>query len=237
MSLLMSQTAPPRVAVVNHSTLIDNAVVYNFTKSLQAQVRRDFAPIWGLDATVVAELAVDVKPYNWVLGIFDNSDQAGALGYHDLTAAGKPVMKVFVQDSNDAGVPVSSVASHELLETLADAFIESLTLKDNGDGSGRLFAQEVCDPVEASLYQIYGNFVSDFVSPWWFGDPKPVGAKYDFLGLIGFPFTNAAGGFFSYRNISEDEGLGPWKESFTDSRSVKLHSLFHSVRKRMAKRK
>jgi len=230
MSLLMSQTAPPRIAVVNHSTLIDNAVVYNFTKSLQRQVHRDFAPIWGADAIVVATLAENVKPYQWVLGIFDNSDQANALGYHDLTPQGLPVMKVFVADSNAAGVSVSSVASHELCETLADPFIQGVVLLDNGDGTGRIFMQEVCDPVEADSYAIYGNQMSNFATPWWFGDPKPAADKFDFLGNLTAPFTMTPGGFFGFRDITSS-GLGPWTQSFADQRGKQLAKLTRGSRK------
>lgn len=225
----MAQTSVPRVAVVNESTLLDSAVSFNFTKSLQMQVRGDFAPIWGIDATVVATLPKDVHTYNWVLGIFDNSDQANALGYHDLTPAGKPVMKVFVKDSIDAGVQVSSVASHELLETLADAFIESLDLEDNGDGTGTLFAQEVCDPVEADVYQILGNEMSNFVTPWWFGDPLPPGLKFDFLGKLTAPFTATPGGYFSTRLITKT-GLQPWTQTFADQRARELSKLSRAAR-------
>jgi hypothetical protein len=224
----MAQTSVPRVAVVNESTLLDTAVSYNFTKSLQMQVRRDFAPIWGVDATVVATPAAAVADYNWVLGIFDDSDQANALGYHELTPAGKPVMKVFVKDSNSAGVPVSSVASHELLETLADAFIESLNLQDNGDGTGTLYAQEVCDPVEADLYQVLGNQMSNFVTPWWFGDPLPAGLKFDFLGKLTAAFTLSPGGYVSKREITKT-GLQPWQQVFADERAKFLSLLSRSA--------
>jgi hypothetical protein len=37
-----------------------------------------------------------VPPKTWLIGVFDNSDQAGVLGYHDLTEDGLPLAKVFV---------------------------------------------------------------------------------------------------------------------------------------------
>lgn len=228
--LLMSQTSVPRIAVVNESTLMSNAEVYHFVPALQHQVRRDFAPLWGCDATVVTMLPSQVQGFHWVLGVFDNADQANALGYHDLTPAGKPVMKVFVADSQSANVTVSSVASHELLETLADPWIESLTLADNGDGTGRIYMQEVCDPVEADSYSIWGVVVSNFVTPWWFGDPLPPGAKYDFLGNLKAPFTMTPGGYFGYRDVTAT-GLGPWNQSFADQRSKVLSKLSRASRK------
>ena len=228
-TLTMAQTSVPRVAVVNESTLVSAAESFNFTKSLQLQVRRDFAPVWGVDGTVVATPPDQVHTYNWVLGIFDDSDQANALGYHDLTPAGKPVMKIFARDSQSAGVPISSVASHELLETLADAFIESLELEDNGDGTGTLFAQEVCDPVEADMYPIFGNQMSNFVTPWWFGDPLPPGLSFDFLKKLTAPFTMTAGGYFSSRQITKT-GLQPWQQTFADERAKTLSRLSRGTR-------
>lgn len=233
--LSMSQTRVPRIAVVNESTLMSNAEVYHMVPALQEQVRRDFAPLWGVDAVVVATLKTAIQPFQWVLGVFNNADQASALGYHEMTASGQPVAKIFVADSQAAAVSVSSVASHELLETLADPFIESLTLQDNNDGTGRIYMQEVCDPVEADSYSIWGVVVSNFVTPWWFGDPLPPGAKYDFLGNLKAPFTMTAGGYFGYRDVTAT-GLGPWNQSFADQRSKVLAKLSRASKKIEARR-
>src|SRR5258708_2019986 len=221
----MSNYSVPRIAVVNYSTLTPAAAVRQFVPALQTQVRRDFAPIWGIDAVVVSVTQSGILPFHWVLGVFDSADQAGALGYHELTPAGKPVMKVFVKDSADAGVPLSSVASHELLEALGDAFVESLALKDTGKATGILYPVEVCDPVETDLYPIYGVQVSNFVTPYWFGDPLPVGGKYDFLGKLNAPFTMTPGGYVSTRAITK-AGLQPWQEAFADARGKQLSKLF-----------
>src|SRR5277367_1455096 len=142
--------AVPRISVVNESTLVADAEVQAWVPALQIQVSRDFAPIWGIDALVqfvtpaakaqpADWLMEALKPINWVLGVFDNADQAGALGYHDLTPAGMPIMKIFAKDTADAQVTLSSVASHELLETLADPWIESVTVS-GGPGLGTIYA-------------------------------------------------------------------------------------------------
>lgn len=227
--LLMADTDVPRVAVVNESTKVSNASVYNWVKGLQFQVHNHFAPLWGVDAVVVATLRAGIKPYNWVLAILDNSDQADALGYHDLTAAGQPIMKAFVDDSNTAGVPVSSVASHELLETLADPWMESLELQDNGNGTGRLYMQEVCDPVEGDSYNIWGVAVSNFVTPWWFGQISS-SRKYDFLDKLTAAFTMTPGGYFGYRDITST-GLGAWEQSFADERSRVISKLSRAAKR------
>ena len=55
--------------------------------------------------------------------ITDNPDQAGALGYHELTSAGAPLGKVFAKLDLDSGTSWTVTLSHELLEMLADPWI------------------------------------------------------------------------------------------------------------------
>jgi len=40
---------------------------------------------------------------HWWVVVLDNSDQAGALGYHDLTSAGLPISKVFAGTDKQYG--------------------------------------------------------------------------------------------------------------------------------------
>src|SRR5277367_628327 len=119
--------AVPRISVVNESTLVADAEVQAWVPALQIQVSRDFAPIWGIDALVqfvtpaakaqpADWLMEALKPINWVLGVFDNADQAGALGYHDLTPAGMPIGKVFAGTDQQYNSSWTVTASHELLE-------------------------------------------------------------------------------------------------------------------------
>ncbi len=215
----------PRIAVVNQSTMLSNDHVGSWVPALQRQLTRDFAPIWGVDGVVISIGASQVQPFHWVLGVFDSADQANALGYHDLTPQGKPVMKVFVKESIAAGVEPSSVASHEMLETGADPFLESVAVLDNGDGTGTVYPIEVADPVEGDRYQIYGIWVSNFVTPWWFGGQRPAGAKYDFMGKLSGPLMMTAGGYFSSQDITKT-GLQAWKQTFADKRAKRLAVVF-----------
>src|SRR5262249_24963736 len=79
---------PALIRLVNYSTLLTDNDLASWASALQQQVSQDFAPIWGVDATSQAVSKDSVDPAQWVLGVFDNSDQAGALGYHDLTLSG-----------------------------------------------------------------------------------------------------------------------------------------------------
>ncbi len=110
-----------QVSVINASTVLTDDQVKVALPALQTQVRRDFAPAWGVDADLsfVPQGSKPV-PGSWWLVILDNSDQAGALGYHDLTEEGLPLGKVFAGTDKHYGNEWTVTASHELLEMLGD---------------------------------------------------------------------------------------------------------------------
>jgi hypothetical protein len=69
----------------------------------QQQVAGDFRPIWGLDAQLTFIPQGSQPPANtWQLVILDDSDQADALGYHDLTEDGLPMGKIFADSDMKA---------------------------------------------------------------------------------------------------------------------------------------
>ena len=83
----------PLIAVINRSTVCSDADVASWAAAVQLQVQRDFAPLWGLPGAVVFYGGSLVPPpaYAWQMAVLDDADQAGALGYHDLTATGQPL--------------------------------------------------------------------------------------------------------------------------------------------------
>src|SRR5262245_48266858 len=94
-----------KVAVINASTVVQDNEAQATVPALQTQVHRDFAPAWGIDADLTfvpkgSQPAVDT----WWLVILDNSDQAGALGYHDITSQGLPLGKVFAGTDRQYGL-------------------------------------------------------------------------------------------------------------------------------------
>ena len=102
----------------------------------------------------------------WQISVTDNPDQAGALGYHELTSRGTPLGKVFAGLDLQSGASWTVTLSHELLEMLADPWINWCAQGANG----KIYALEVCDAVEADKlgYDIDGVLVSDFITPSWF---------------------------------------------------------------------
>jgi hypothetical protein len=198
-----------KISVINASTVVKDTDVPPVVEALQVQVHDHFAPIWGVDADLKV-VAKGQKPPagTWWLTILDNSDQAGALGYHDLTTDGLPIGKVFARTDQEFGEDWAVTASHELLELLADPNI-NLTVFEQTDAGGRIYAYEVCDACEAEkfAYKINGIKVSDFVFPAWFESfRKPGSTKFDYQKRIKKPFQLLAGGYIGIYDVAAGTG-------------------------------
>lgn len=186
----------PLISLINESTV--PADWHAIAQALQVQLHRDFAPVWGTDGTIVVTTRLKADPLSWWLVILNDSDQAGALGYHDLSANGYPLGKVFAATDQKFNLSSSVTASHELLEMAADPYIDGLKGVLNVNGQPRIYACEVADPVEADNlgYAIGGVQVSDFVTPAWFhpGEPGP----FSFRQNVQQALQLATGGYISW---------------------------------------
>ena len=204
-------SAPITVAIVNQCTVLTDAQVTPVVAALQVQVSRDVAPAWGIDAHVIQVMKGQVAPKGvWQLVLLDNADQAGALGYHDLTSDGLPIGKAFMKTDLDNGAIWSVTVSHELLEMLVDPWINLTVFSQTTNTAGKLYAYEVCDACEADnlAYDINGVKVSDFVHPSWFSDPGSKD-KMDQMGKITKSFQVLAGGYIGEFDVTRGGG---WKQ-------------------------
>jgi hypothetical protein len=205
------------ISVINASTVLSDADVQKVVPALQTQVHRDFAPAWGIDADLTFVPHGKRPAANtWWLVVLDNSDQAGALGYHDITRQGLPLGKVFAKSDMQYGLQWSVTASHELLEMLADPDINLTAFVQKDLQHGRLFAYEVCDAVEADElgYQIDGVQVSDFVFPSWFESfRKKDATQFDYCNLVKEPFQLLKGGYIGVYDVN---GGGGWVQLTAD---------------------
>lgn len=199
-----------QVAVINASTVLSDADVQGAVPALQTQVHRDFAPVWGVDADLTF-VPNTQKPAsgNWWLVILDTSDQAGALGYHDLTSEGLPMGKVFAQSDVQAGTSWTVTASHELLEMLGDPDIDLTVFVQPQANLGTLYAYEVCDACEDDQfgYKIGQTLVSDFVFPSWFESFRPQGStQFDYQKKVTRPFQLLSGGYIGVFDVTGGTG-------------------------------
>lgn len=203
----MAQT---QIAVMNQSTVVTDAAAKSATDALQIQVHHDFCPAWGIDAdlTFVEKGKTPPKGYWWLV-ILDNADQAGALGYHDLTDEGLPLGKVFAATDIQYHTEWTVTASHELLEMLGDPDINLAAFVETSPTAGVLYAYEVADACEDDQdgYKIGEVLVSDFVFPAWFESFRaPNSTQFDFRNLITAPFQLLPGGYISTYDVKVGGG-------------------------------
>jgi hypothetical protein len=223
-----------KIAIANRSTVVTDDQLKPIVVALQKQVDNDFSKFWGMHAELVfVGLAEKPDPDAWMLGVFDNSDQAGALGYHDLTAQGQPLGKVFAQTDIAFGSSLSVTISHELLEMMADPDIDLCVFSQTSDAGGQLYAFEVCDAVEDDSlgYLIDGILVSDFVTPAWF-ETFAKTADFDFLHHVTAPFELAINGYIGIYPIPNSGGWSQQNGPTSDSRMAARRASLGSRRER-----
>jgi hypothetical protein len=160
------------------------------TAALQKCYDRHFQPVWGYPVKLYN--TAEAKPADWQFIYFENADQAGALGYHELTQNGQPISKIFVKTTLDANELVSVTACHELFEMAIDP-IANLWAEA---ADGKEYAYEMCDAVEEDTFNVDGIAMSNFLHPAWFEPFRhPARTKFDHLGLLKKPFTMTKGGY------------------------------------------
>lgn len=205
------------ITIVNQSSVVSSADFAAAVAACQKQVNEHFSPLWGnLSVALVPQTAAPQSPQS-VAGeaiyVLDDSDQQGALGYHELTPGDAPVGYVFARTSQEANDPWQTTLSHELLEQIADPFISSCAEVQMQGHFGRLqdaiVAFEVCDPVENDSYLIDGVPVSNFVLPSWFQSANTPGltGPFDYLKKLSAPLSLTPGGYISYATR-----LGQWQQ-------------------------
>jgi hypothetical protein len=213
-----------RISVINASTVLSDTQIQPVVEALETQVKRDFLPAWGIDADLLfVPMGTNPPANTWWLAILDDSDQANALGYHDVTTDGQPIGKVFAATDMKYGMEWSVTASHELLEMLADPNINLTVFVENDMGTGRLFAYEVCDACEADNlgYKIDGTLVSDFVYPSWFEDFRTPGTQFDHTGKIKTAFDILPGGYIGIYDINSGTG---WQQLQAEHAPVRMQA-------------
>jgi hypothetical protein len=183
-----------QIAVINESTAISDGDVQAMLPAFTLQWNKDLDPIWGVGAATFSFVPKSTIPAagTWWLVFLDDSDQAGALAYHDLTNDGLPISKVFVKTILADKASVSVGATHEICEMAVDPWLNSAYQ----DPQGVFWAGEVCDPVEDDqyAYEIGGILVTDFITPNWFAHEHAQGA-IDFKDHAKAAFEVMTGGY------------------------------------------
>lgn len=190
------------ITVVNMSKLVTNHDVQLATRACWKQLRDHAAPAWRMwpMPVVYSMTPTNAPPGSWVIGIFDDADQAGVLGWHweqNGVIFGRVFARPILDNGGDAlhkPLSVASVLSHEVLETFVDPSCNRMA-----DMDGRTaIALEVGDPVESDSYpiRISGQdiMVSNFVTESWF-DPQGH-PPFDYMHQCTKPFQLRPGGYY-----------------------------------------
>ena len=184
------QGGPVTIACINKATVELGVPFHKLTATLQKCYDKYFLPVWGYPIKLYNTKRA--KPSDWLFIYFDDADEAGAEGYHDLTKHGQPVSKVFVKTTLADNELVSVTASHELFEMVIDPIANLWAEAHNRTE----YAYEMCDPVEEDTFMVDGIPMSNFLYPAWFEPFKHRrGTRFDHLGLLKKPFSMTKGGY------------------------------------------
>jgi hypothetical protein len=205
----------PLIVIANQSNRLNDDACTAIAHAMGIQLARDVSPVHGFTPALefnpafreITQAQWDYENDGMPCFIIDEPDVTGALGYHDTDDNGNPYMKIFVNPVlNNGGTPVSgsnsvsSVISHEILETVGDA--DANWWADGPQGFD--YAIELCDACESDCYDIEGVSVSDFLFRSFF-QPKfqrKSGVRYDQMRLVTGPLSMRPGGYMIQRTES-----------------------------------
>lgn len=195
------------IGVQNLSTLVSDEDAYNMAMLVDYQARYHVASSWGIQPPLVVYVkTLGAQTYDALIGIMDDADQAGVLGWHTEGPGASVYGRVFARPVLDNGgtildgkLSVCSVLSHEVIETIGDRACNGWTQR----ADGTLIAMELCDPVESDTYPVtiaasdtasVTGTVSNFMLEPWF-DPDAKSGPYDWLSLLTAPFQVRSDGY------------------------------------------
>lgn len=213
------------LVIINNSNKLSDSEGYLMTMACQLQLTKHAAPLLERRTWILKYIPKGKIPPSsaFPIVIFDNPDQAGVLGYHAQDTNGKPYGRVFIDPVLSYGgtmlqgsLSVSSVLSHEVLETFVDYNVNLWA--DRYDGTE--VAVEVCDPVESDCYDVMVAYpagsvsipvsVSNFVLDEWFDVEAVSGSRLDYMKKISKPLQMSEGGYLIVRTLSTGEITSVW---------------------------
>lgn len=207
-----------------HGSLIDRTGRYNAAELTDlADTLTRYAQLVGAAWGTRAQCAIyRHRPVGaWPIYLLEDSDQANALAYHEVTA-GAPTSRVFIRTLEQADMSVTVGLTHEWAEMIVDPWC-ALGAELGG---GRWVGYEICDPVEADEhgFDLNGHRVSDFVYPAWFY--PGLGTQIDHTNTLTEPLTLAPGG---YASVQEN---GSWKQITAAATAPTHQAMSHRIARR-----
>lgn len=200
--------------------------------ALEFQLMAHYAPMWQSDGVKVRVFS---DPSNMgdsseacPLLVFDDADQADALGYHSVDPVGRSFGRAFWSVIRGAGgtlkdgsESLSVTLSHEVLEMVGNPYVNFWAdVSENGVQE----AIELCDRVQADSYRIGNVSVSNFLGPRAF---RPGKGPYDWLNLLSEPFEIRRGGYCIRRNGNTvypvfGSDVPAWRQALVQGKTSRL---------------
>jgi hypothetical protein len=234
-----------RVALLN-LTAVPNEDMAAIALALELYAKDIAAPWERQPWEVVFYPGQQEAPVGWVpLVAFEQADQPGCEGYHDVDEQGRPYGRAFLScvpnrtvlhDPAGKGASLSAVLAHELAEMMLD-------LKANQWFDGPFFdhatghsytqvAAELADPVQELSYRIdiegQPIDVSDFIYPAWF-DRRSIGEQYDRCRALTAPLTLAPGGYAIVRDAKAERQVFARLMGRITRRAPGIKKVFHGT--------
>jgi hypothetical protein len=200
------------IVIKNLGKRVSDADLAAAVRACGVQLSRHLCPAWVAYPVpvVMAPRGASVGRDARVISIVDVPEDMEALGWHTEDAEDRPSGVVFaglildlgggVLDTKGAGISVSSVLSHEVLELFVDPAV-NLWAQGPRIPEGSEYALEVCDPVQGDYYHIPTSrgpvAVSSFVFPSWFDEGER--GPYDVLRRLSRNFSMTPSGYMIVR--------------------------------------
>jgi hypothetical protein len=215
--------------------------------AVQKQLTRDFAPIWGMRATLdsftdLASVPSDYHPIvifgyaeelvgqveeaigpEYTAKLVDDFERGRLTGLHLNAFTRQPFSLVQATDA------WSVTVSHEALEMRADRYGNHLIAAAHPTNRGERvkYLLEVCDPCQQVWYPVNGVPVSDFYTPRYFEPVAIPGGRYSYTGSIEEPLQILPGGYVTWID-PEDSSL--YTLNAGDDTPVKVANLLQLAR-------
>lgn len=212
-----------QLTIANVSVSIPQHKFRAAVAAIAKQVRRDFAPEWGVGATLNAtafplgkKRAPIQKGADAVIYFGDSSSDPtvgvkGAEGYHSANNEKLPYGFVYLDICKEYEEVWSETLSHEVLELLGDPDVLLTVAGPNPKNRKHTvyYDLELCDPTQGDSYRIGGVRVSNFVGKAYFGMTGGSG-RTNHMGLPLRAFGVRPNGYLQYETGSTSHEIyGP----------------------------
>jgi hypothetical protein len=238
---------PIHIALVSLTKQISTRSLLQVAAAIQKQATRDFAPIWGLTATVDGFDDLESVPNDYIpVVVFgDAGELCGELVSFVGSEPAERLVDAF-ESGTVAGVHLNALtrqpfalvsatdawtvlASHEVLEMICDPFGNRLVAAAHPTRPRERvkYLIEVCDPCCSRWYPVNGVPLTDFYTPRFFDPVRVAGVRYSFTGSIEYPRQILENGYLTFLDPS-DSSL--YQQQFGEEQPVKLTGLAELAR-------